>query len=130
MHVSDAHGVALVRASGAYLKFLEGQPDLAQMEEKSSYTVMFGPDKCGSTNKIHLILRFKNAKTGEYKEHHLKAAASSPNTRHCSCPDPVNLPCHSLAEPAADEERRPAPPLHGGAPGGQQLRALRGPGLG
>merc|ERR1711871_1669323 len=61
-----------LECGGAYLKFLEGQPDLAQMEEKSSYTVMFGPDKCGSTNKIHLILRFKNAKTGEYKEHHLK----------------------------------------------------------
>merc|ERR1711871_386212 len=61
-----------LECGGAYLKFLEGQPDLAQMEEKSSYTVMFGPDKCGSTNKVHLILRFKNAKTGEYKEHHLK----------------------------------------------------------
>ena len=26
-----------------------------------------GPDKCGNTNKVHFILRFKNAKNGEYK---------------------------------------------------------------
>jgi len=67
--------------AGAYLKVLEGQPDLAAMEEKTSYTVMFGPDKCGATNKIHLILRFKNQKTGEYKEHHLKAPPTMKNDK-------------------------------------------------
>ena len=24
------------------------------------YTIMFGPDKCGETNKVHFILRHKN----------------------------------------------------------------------
>lgn len=33
---------------------------------------MFGPDKCGSTNKVHFIIRRKNPKTGEYEEKHLK----------------------------------------------------------
>jgi len=51
------------------------------MEEKTSYTIMFGPDKCGTTNKIHLILRFKNEKSGEYKEHHLKSPPSMKNDK-------------------------------------------------
>lgn len=33
---------------------------------------MFGPDKCGTTNKVHFIFRHKNPKTGLYVEHHLK----------------------------------------------------------
>lgn len=33
---------------------------------------MFGPDKCGATNKVHFIFRHKNPKTGEYEEKHLK----------------------------------------------------------
>jgi calnexin len=32
---------------------------------------MFGPDKCGATNKVHFIFRHKNPKTGEYEEKHL-----------------------------------------------------------
>jgi calnexin len=34
---------------------------------------MFGPDKCGSTNKVHFIVNHKNPKTGEYEEKHLKS---------------------------------------------------------
>ena len=34
---------------------------------------MFGPDKCGSTNKVHFIFKHKNPKTGEYEEKHLMA---------------------------------------------------------
>jgi len=33
---------------------------------------MFGPDKCGSTNKVHLIVRQKNPISGVYEEKHLK----------------------------------------------------------
>lgn len=33
---------------------------------------MFGPDKCGSTNKVHFIFNHKNPKTGEYEEKHVK----------------------------------------------------------
>lgn len=35
---------------------------------------MFGPDKCGATNKVHFIFNHKNPKTGEYEEKHLSAA--------------------------------------------------------
>lgn len=32
---------------------------------------MFGPDKCGSTNKVHFIFRHQNPITGEWEEKHL-----------------------------------------------------------
>ena len=35
---------------------------------------MFGPDKCGATNKVHFIFRHKNPISGEYEEKHLAAA--------------------------------------------------------
>jgi calnexin len=34
---------------------------------------MFGPDRCGQTNKVHFIFRHKNPLTGEWSEHHFKA---------------------------------------------------------
>lgn len=33
---------------------------------------MFGPDKCGTENKFHFIVRFKNPVTGKVEEHHAK----------------------------------------------------------
>ncbi|PKI71565.1 hypothetical protein CRG98_008082 [Punica granatum] len=42
---------------------------------------MFGPDKCGSTNKVHFIFKHKNPKTGEYVEHHLKNPPSVPSDK-------------------------------------------------
>ena len=51
-----------LECGGAYLKFLSAEEDLSAktLTEKSGYSVMFGPDKCGTTNKIHLILRHQN----------------------------------------------------------------------
>jgi len=40
----------------------------------TGYSIMFGPDKCGATNKVHFIFRHKSPKTGEYVEHHLEKA--------------------------------------------------------
>ena len=39
---------------GAYLKFLtaSAQFDAAGLVEDTPYVVMFGPDKCGATNKV------------------------------------------------------------------------------
>lgn len=39
---------------GAYLKFITDLEsfDAAALKEDTPYTVMFGPDKCGSTNKV------------------------------------------------------------------------------
>ncbi|CAG8324884.1 unnamed protein product [Penicillium salamii] len=59
---------------GAYLKLLQENKKLHQEEFSNAtpYVVMFGPDKCGATNKVHFIFRHKNPKTGEYEEKHLK----------------------------------------------------------
>lgn len=58
---------------GAYMKFLTADADIKfdELNENSTYSVMFGPDKCGSTNKVHLIMRHKSPKTGEIEEKHL-----------------------------------------------------------
>ena len=33
---------------------------------------MFGPDKCGSNNKVHVIFRHANPLNGSIEEKHLK----------------------------------------------------------
>ena len=38
---------------------------------------MFGPDKCGATNKVHFIFRHKNPISKEYEEKHLIAAPTA-----------------------------------------------------
>ncbi|KDE03231.1 hypothetical protein MVLG_06288 [Microbotryum lychnidis-dioicae p1A1 Lamole] len=61
---------------GAYLKLLSDSAQGIQAEEFSDatpYTIMFGPDKCGSTSKVHFIFRHKNPVTGEIEEKHLTA---------------------------------------------------------
>jgi len=59
---------------GGYIKLLSDQPqlDLRQMTDKMPYTIMFGPDKCGSDSKFHFIFRHKNPNTGEFEEKHCK----------------------------------------------------------
>uniref|UniRef100_A0A7N0RJW0 Calnexin n=1 Tax=Kalanchoe fedtschenkoi TaxID=63787 RepID=A0A7N0RJW0_KALFE len=70
-----------LECGGAYLKFLRPQETgwtPKEFNNESPYSIMFGPDKCGSTNKVHFILKHKNPKTGEYVEHHLKNPPSVP----------------------------------------------------
>lgn len=62
---------------GAYLKLLSESPEGIQAKEfsdKTPYTIMFGPDKCGATNKVHFIFRHKDHKTGDVEEKHLTNA--------------------------------------------------------
>ncbi|KXS11895.1 Calreticulin-domain-containing protein [Gonapodya prolifera JEL478] len=79
----DAKGKSLVvqyevklqnglECGGAYLKLLKESKtyDFTKFEDRTPYVIMFGPDKCGSTNKVHFIFRHKNPKTGEYEEKH------------------------------------------------------------
>ena len=42
---------------GGYVKLLSSAKDLdlRQLTDKTPYTIMFGPDKCGSDSKFHLI---------------------------------------------------------------------------
>jgi calnexin len=63
-----------LECGGAYMKLLQDNKKLHAEEfaNSSPYIIMFGPDKCGATNKVHFIFRHKNPKTGEYEEKHLK----------------------------------------------------------
>lgn len=62
-----------LECGGAYLKLLRDNKALHQEEfaNTTPYVIMFGPDKCGHTNKVHFIFNHKNPKTGEYEEKHL-----------------------------------------------------------
>ncbi len=68
-----------LECGGAYMKLLQDNTKLHadEFSNASPYIIMFGPDKCGSTNKVHFIFRHKNPKTGEYEEKHLKSPPSA-----------------------------------------------------
>jgi calnexin len=45
---------------GSYIKLLSSgkeTTDLTQFHDKTPYTIMFGPDKCGNDFKLHFIFR-------------------------------------------------------------------------
>ncbi|KAI4122472.1 MAG: hypothetical protein LQ338_005797 [Usnochroma carphineum] len=64
-----------LECGGAYMKLLRDNKELhaEEFSNASPYVIMFGPDKCGATNKVHFIFQHKNPKTGEYEEKHLKS---------------------------------------------------------
>ncbi|KAK3183292.1 hypothetical protein Dsin_030578 [Dipteronia sinensis] len=73
-----------LECGGAYLKYLRPQEAgwiAKEFDNDSPYTIMFGPDKCGATNKVHFILKHKNPKSGEYIEHHLKFPPTVPSDK-------------------------------------------------
>jgi calnexin len=61
---------------GAYLKLPTdgetGFKDGASFDADVTYSVMFGPDRCGTTDKVHFIFQSRNPVTGKFTEHHLK----------------------------------------------------------
>lgn len=60
---------------GAYLKLLSagsGTKNLAEFTDKTPYTIMFGPDKCGNDHKLHFIFRHRNPLNGTIEEKHCK----------------------------------------------------------
>nr|XP_033795525.1 calmegin isoform X2 [Geotrypetes seraphini] len=63
-----------IDCGGAYVKLLSNSDnlDLEQFFDKTPYTIMFGPDKCGEEYKLHFIFRHKNPKNGVYEEKHAK----------------------------------------------------------
>ena len=60
---------------GGYVKLLsdDSQEALDKFHDKTPYTIMFGPDKCGQNSKVHLIIRHRNPVNGSISEHHAKA---------------------------------------------------------
>jgi calnexin len=73
-----------LECGGAYLKYLRSQEagwTPTEFNNEAPYSIMFGPDKCGSTNKVHFILKHKNPKSGKIIEHHLKYPPSVPSDK-------------------------------------------------
>ena len=48
-----------------------------QVTDKTPYTIMFGPDKCGAEHKYHFIIRVRNPKTGRFSEHQAKKSSEA-----------------------------------------------------
>ncbi|KAG5881449.1 hypothetical protein JTB14_037667 [Gonioctena quinquepunctata] len=58
---------------GAYLKLLSDAPETKKLDtfhDKTPYTIMFGPDKCGNDHKLHFIFKHKNPRNGTVEEKH------------------------------------------------------------
>ncbi|XP_064636290.1 calnexin-like isoform X2 [Lineus longissimus] len=64
---------------GAYVKLLTDAPSLSlpNFNDKTPYTIMFGPDKCGLDSKLHFIFRHKNPLNGKFEEKHAKKPSGS-----------------------------------------------------
>jgi len=58
---------------GSYVKLYADGVAPARVTPSSPYVIMFGPDKCGATDKVHFIVRTENPVTGVTDEHHLAA---------------------------------------------------------
>ena len=53
--------------------------DLEDFSNETPYIIMFGPDKCGETNKVHFILRHYNPKSKTWEEKHMQGAPAIKN---------------------------------------------------
>ncbi|KAI3916937.1 hypothetical protein MKW98_014398 [Papaver atlanticum] len=105
-----------LECGGAYLKYLRPQAAgwiAKEFNNDSPYSIMFGPDKCGSTNKVHFILKHKNPKTGEYVEHHLKFPPSVPADKLSHVYTAIIKPDNDLAILIDGEEKKTANFLKG-----------------
>jgi len=72
-----------IDCGGAYLKLLSYDKTFtpAALVDNTPYTIMFGPDRCGPTNKIHVIFRHTNPRTGQIEEKHMLDSPTFPNDR-------------------------------------------------
>jgi len=59
---------------GAYVKLVSHDKKfkLENFHDKTPFTIMFGPDKCGTENKYHFIVQYNNPITGIFEEKHAK----------------------------------------------------------
>lgn len=71
-----------IECGGAYVKLLRDSDELklSEFHDKTPYSIMFGPDKCGEDYKLHFIFQHKNPLTGEFEEKHAPKPAASLNS--------------------------------------------------
>uniref|UniRef100_A0A7S0DZ29 Calnexin n=1 Tax=Hanusia phi TaxID=3032 RepID=A0A7S0DZ29_9CRYP len=74
--VKATNGLA---CDGAYIKLLQkgSAKQLSKFDNNVRYTIMFGPDRCGSTDKVHFILQHQNPVTKQWEEKHAKGTPAS-----------------------------------------------------
>uniref|UniRef100_A0A8C6T3W0 Calmegin n=1 Tax=Neogobius melanostomus TaxID=47308 RepID=A0A8C6T3W0_9GOBI len=65
-----------IDCGGAYIKLLSHTDDLnlEQFHDRTPYSIMFGPDKCGEDYKLHFIFRHTNPLNKDIEEKHAKRA--------------------------------------------------------
>jgi len=70
-----------LECGGAYIKVLQDTATFtpSTFNSDNGYIIMFGPDRCGETNKVHLIIRHQNPITKEFEEKHLKTPPTIKN---------------------------------------------------
>jgi calnexin len=61
-----------ISCGGAYVKLLASSKDLEHFDNETPYVIMFGPDKCGSTEKVHFIIRHLNPISKVWEEKHME----------------------------------------------------------
>eukprot|EP01080_Neovahlkampfia_damariscottae_P001802 gene1802-944_t len=67
-----------IDCGGGYIKFLYEGLNQENFDGSSEYGIMFGPDVCGSTKKVHLILNY-NGKNVDWKKTNNVGALSDTN---------------------------------------------------
>mmetsp|Transcript_20906 Transcript_20906/g.30105 ORF Transcript_20906/g.30105 Transcript_20906/m.30105 type:complete len:528 (+) Transcript_20906:89-1672(+) len=67
------------QCGGAYVKLLRSGDNFSMenLDNNSPYTIMFGPDRCGSNNKVHFILQHQSPITQEWEEKHFEDAPAA-----------------------------------------------------
>ncbi|XP_059643083.1 calnexin homolog [Cornus florida] len=100
-----------LECGGAYLKYLRPQEagwSSKEFSNESPYSIMFGPDKCGATDRVHFILKHRNPKSGEYVEHNLKFPPSVPLDKVTHVYTAILGPANELKILIDGDERRKA----------------------
>ncbi|KAI3777710.1 hypothetical protein L1987_47512 [Smallanthus sonchifolius] len=100
-----------LECGGAYLKYLRPQESgwtPKAFDNKSPYSIMFGPDKCGATNKVHFIINHMNPKTGKYIEHHLNSPPVVPSDKMSHVYTAILKPDNELSILIDGEEKKKA----------------------
>lgn len=69
-----------ITCGGSYIKLPLPDFDPKSLTGDTPYSIMFGPDKCGSTDKVHFIFQSVNPVTGKRVEHHLKTPPTVANS--------------------------------------------------
>lgn len=69
-----------LQCGGSYVKVFDRKEAKAEdFDNDTPYIIMFGPDRCGGTDKVHFILQHQNPKTGKWEEKHLKEPPRVPD---------------------------------------------------